>query len=384
MRIMHLIKTASGAGWALRQVRELIALGHKIHVILPEEGPMAPRYAEAGATIHYLSCDIAQLHNPLLFVRRANGLRNLVRAIEPQIVHSHFVGTTMMMRVALAGIDTPRLFQVPGLLHLENTLTRQAELLTASSRDYWVASCKQTRKIYIEQGINADRVGLAYYGNDFTRSKYSQKGKLRSELGIADNAPIVGMVAYAYAPKRWLGYTRGIKGHEDLIDAIALLHDRGIHAHGVFIGGPWGKSHDYFSKIVEYGKNKLGSFAHFLGTRHDIEDLYQDFNVVVHPSHSENLGGAAESLALSVPTIATNIGGFPDIVIDNKTGWLTPAKDPHTLSITIERVLNDPHLSYNVAINGQLFVRKLLDSRYTSAQVSNIYSAIIDNRPLPC
>lgn len=384
MRIIQLIKTANGASWAWRQVRELIVLGHEVHVVLPEEGTMALRYAEVGATVHYLACDIAQLRTPLLFARRAKQLRELVRSIAPQIVHSHFVGTTMMMRIALAGLDIPRLFQVPGLLHLENPVTRQAEYFTSSSRDYWAASCKRTRQIYLDQGIEARRVGLAYYGNDFTRRKSLQRGKLRSELGIAHDEPIVGMVAYAYAPKRWLGYRRGIKGHEDLIDAIAVLHNRGICVHGVFVGGAWAGADKYFSEIVEYGRERLGRYGHFLGTRHDVEELYEDFNVVAHPSHSENLGGAAESLALAVPTIATDVGGFPDIVIDSITGWLATVKNPVELADVIGHVLRDPQGAALVANNGREFVADLLDARNTSAQIAYIYRAILDGNHLPC
>ena len=211
--------------------------------------------------------------------------RRLVQSVKPDIVHSHFVGTTMLMRVALAGGSTPRLFQVPGLLHLENGVTRSAERATSGPRDYWAASCRLTREIYLKQGIKSDRVGLAYYGTDFAEQVPTSDRSLRSELGISADEPVIGMVAYAYAPKRWLGYRRGIKGHEDLIDALALLRQRGRRVHGVFVGGAWAGADQYYREIVNYGRERLGDHGHFLGTRDDVASIYPEFDIAVHPSH---------------------------------------------------------------------------------------------------
>ena len=57
MRVLHLIKTPVGAGWALRQIRELVQLGVTVHVALPGEGPMRGRYNEVGAIEHTLQTD---------------------------------------------------------------------------------------------------------------------------------------------------------------------------------------------------------------------------------------------------------------------------------------------------------------------------------------
>lgn len=384
MRVLQLIKTAEGATWALRQVRELVALGHEIHVVLPGDGPMRSRYLDAGASVHMLDCDIGTIRSPFALISRIKQFRGLVHLINPDLVHSHFVGTTMFMRLALRNNKTPRVFQVPGLLHLENRITRRAELMTAQALDYWVASCKLTRSIYLEEGVQSDRVGLAYYGTDFTRDASRSKGALRAELGIPSDARIVGMVAFAYAPKRWLGYSRGIKGHEDLIDALAILNGDGKAVHGVFVGGSWAGSDEYYRSVIEYGKTCLGERGHFMGTRGDVHTIYPDFDLAVHPSHSENLGGALESLALAIPTITTDIGGFPDIVIEGQTGWRVPAKDPAALAQAISKVLDLPDHGEAIAAKGRALVLETLDARVTSAQMDRIYKAIGDGQALPC
>jgi len=109
-----------------------------------------------------------------------------------------------------------------------------------------------------------------------------------------------------------------------------------------------------------------------------VPDLYQDFNVAVHPSHSENLGGAAESLYLSIPTVATNIGGFPDIVIDGVTGFLAEPKNPQSLATAIEKVLINRDKAKEMANKGrELICQQSVYS--TTKQVADFYSKIISS-----
>ena len=91
-----------------------------------------------------------------------------------------------------------------------------------------------------------------------------------------------------------------------------------------------------------------------------------------------------ESLALAVPTITTNIGGFPDVVIEGETGRRVPAKDPAALAEAIAVALDDPRASAEMARKGQKLVRGMFNARNTSAQIASIYVAIIEGRSLPC
>jgi len=211
------------------------------------------------------------------------------------------------------------------------------------------------------------------------RFSCGEKGKLRQELGIEANVKIIGMVAFMYAPKWFLGQTRGLKGHEDLIDALAICLKTEPNIIGVFIGGAWPyHATAYEQRVRTYGLKRCGDRAIFLGTRNDIQELYPDVDIAVHPSYSENIGGAGESLFCAVPTIATNVGGFPDVVKHGETGWLVPARAPAQLAATILEALRDPVRSYRMAVRGQSLVKQLFDVRETARQVLEIYDHIID------
>ena len=378
MKVLHLIKTTSGATWALKQIEQLIHLGCEVEVILPDNHGLANSYKEKGAKVHILNIDFASLvKKPNLFLRNIYKFRQLLADINPDIVHSHFVGNTLFMRLAMTGLSIKKVFQVAGPLHLEKKFTRLLDIKTANQYDYWIPTCKLSEQIYLSENINKNRLMTTFYGTDVSTYKKKDKGTLREELGLCESIKIVGMVAYAYAPKKWLGQERGLKGHEDLIDAMEIVAASNPNVKCVIVGGPWVGADKYFKSIVEYGKKKLGDKIIFLGTRKDVPDLYPDFNIVVHPSHSENLGGAGESLLMEVPTIATNIGGFPDIVKPDVTGWLVPKQNPTVLAQTIIEALSDEEKASNLASEGCKQVKNSLDVRKTSKDVYDFYKIIL-------
>ena len=380
MRVLHLIKTPVGAGWALRQIRELVQLGITVHVALPDDGPMRGRYNEVGAIEHTLQTDFP-VRCPWRFPELAAKLSALVKTVQPDIIHSHFVGTTLSMRLALGrGTTIPRVFQVPGPLHLEHGFFRRAEVFSAGRSDYWVGSCQWTCDCYERSGIGRDRIFLSYYGTDIDLYTPKEPGKLREELKLGPECKIVGMVAFMYAPKRYLGQKRGLKGHEDLIDAFKICLDKNPDLRCVMVGGAWNNATGYEAAVREYARSRCGDKVIFLGTRSDVADLYADFDVAVHPSHSENVGGAVESLLLGVPTIATRVGGFPDLVQDGKTGWLVPPKDPKALSVAIESALADPIGARAKTLAGQQRARELFDVRRTAKEVKDIYEQILGRK----
>ncbi|WP_180022208.1 glycosyltransferase [Acinetobacter sp. YH16044] len=378
MKVLHLIKTTSGATWALKQIEQLIYLGCDVEVILPDNLGLATAYIEKGAKVHILNIDFASLvKKPNLLLSNIYKFRQLLSDINPDIVHSHFVGNTLFMRLAMIGLSIKKVFQVAGPLHLEKKFTRLLDIKMANKYDYWIPTCKLSEQIYLSENINKNRLMTTFYGTDVSTYKKKDKGTLREELGISESTKIVGMVAYAYAPKKWLGQARGLKGHEDLIDAMEIVVASNPNVKCVIVGGPWVGADEYFKTIVEYGKKKLGDKIIFLGTRKDVPNLYPDFNIVVHPSHSENLGGAGESLLMEVPTIATNIGGFPDIVKPNITGWLVPKENPKALAEAILEALSNPQRASNMAQEGAKQLKQTLDVKKTSKDVFDFYKKIL-------
>ncbi|GAA0860161.1 glycosyltransferase family 4 protein [Aliiglaciecola litoralis] len=376
MVVLHLLKTAVGASWALRQTTELVKLGVTVHLALPD-GPMVEKYRAAGVHVHLFDPSFI-VKKPWQNLSKAKQLRQLVDEIKPDIVHSHFVATTLLMRFALRRYQIKKIFHVPGPLHLEHWLFRNVDLLSANQYDSWLASCLWTQNTYIQQGIDPSRVGLAYYGvnaGDFTFER-DGTDNLKQQLGLSADTFLLGMVAFFYAPKSYLGQKRGLKGHEDLIDAMAIVAQRYPNIACVFVGGPWGNTQHYFDSVKEYAEQQAPGRCFFLGTRTDVPQLYPQFDLAVHPSHSENVGGAVESMYAGVATLTSNVGGFPDLVEDGETGYMAQAKDPDSLAQKIiEAIENEPERLRRIE-NASERVAKVMNVEHNAKQVFDFYQHI--------
>jgi glycosyltransferase involved in cell wall biosynthesis len=269
---------------------------------------------------------------------------------------------------------------VPGPLHLEHAFFRRLDLATAGPGDRWVGSCRWTCDAYRRHGIAADRVFLSYYGTDLRALRPARRGAFREALGVGPDHPLLGMVAYMYAPKTLLGHTRGVKGHEDFIDAVRILLASGARARAAVVGGPWNGAVRYERRLHLRAAERCGDALHFTGFRDDVPAVYADLDVAVHPSLSENCGGAVESLAGGCPTVATDVGGLRDLVVDGETGWLVPARDPAALAAAIGAAIADSAEARRRALRGRELVQQLFPVERTAREIAAIYERVVAPR----
>jgi glycosyltransferase involved in cell wall biosynthesis len=377
VRILHLLKTSHGAGWAIRQMRELVGMGIDVHVAMPSGGPRIEQCREAGITVHLLPTDFP-VRRPWTLPGVLSGLRRVVATVNPDVIHSHFFGTTLTARLSLGrNYPIPRVFQVPGPLHLEGGPYGRIEMGLAGPRDHWIASCSWTRNKYLALGVPSDRVHLSFYGTDILPFLSPDAGRLRRELNLSGQTVLVGMVAYMYPPKYYLGQFRGLKGHEDFFAAMVQVRKRRPDALAVIVGTQWGDNRSYERRLQRLGCRLLGNAVVFLGHRTDVPSIYADLDLAVYPSLSENLGGAGESLLAGVPTVATRVGGLPDVVRAGETGWLVPPHSPQQLAEAILEALADRREAQRRARAGQRLVREIGDVRRTAREVLAIYEHVL-------
>jgi glycosyltransferase involved in cell wall biosynthesis len=379
MKVLHIVKTAVGAGWAYEQVRELRSLGIEIVVALPSDTEgFAPRYREHGATVVRADLDLPACQ-PWRLPGTLRVCRELVAQVQPDLIHTHHVGTTFVARLALGkNSSIPRIFQVPGILHLEHEFFARLDMRLAGPQDYWIATCEWTRRKYEELGVPSGHLYLSYLSADVGRFSDARTGRLREELGVPTESPLVGMVAYMYAPKWFLGQDRGLKGHEDFIAALKLVREARPDVRGVIIGGPWGNAAWYEERLRYLGTRTCNGYLAFLGPRRDVPAIYSDLDLAVMPSHTENIPfSAVESLLSGVPVVATNVGGLPDLIQEEKTGWLVPPRRPEALARAILEALKDRDEAKRRTIEGQRLARKLFDAERTAREVAAIYEEIL-------
>jgi glycosyltransferase involved in cell wall biosynthesis len=323
---------------------------------------------------------------PFKLLEAARAIRSLVTKIQPDLIHSHFVSTTLMLRIALGcNHPIPRVFQVPGPLHLEHWYTRKMDLVTAGEKDFWIGSSQFTLKRYESAGIRHERRFLSYYSTEAHLFSQRRTGYLRKRFNIPDNAFVVGNINLIYPPKRYLGQSVGLKCHEDVILAIASVQKERPNVWGVLIGGTFGKDQYYEMKLRrladDQGSGKIlmpGKFS-----SEEVAQSWPDFDCAVHVPLSENCGGAVEPLLCHVPTVASEVGGLPEVVHNCKTGTLVPVHRPDLLAREIMNVMDRPDLYRQFARRGGALVSAMFDSKRCGKEILDIYGHILrgDRRP---
>lgn len=387
MRVLHVVKTTEGATWAAEQAGELVRLGVDIHVAIPSlAGYAVGKWKESGVEIH-----IADLNFPVRCPWELGPVfrltRKLVDEVSPDIIHSHFVSTTLTLRGALGKHHpVPRIFQVPGPLHLEHGFYRAAEIFSAGDFDYWVCSSRYTNAFYTRAGVPKERLFLSYYGASHSGFPIERTGLLRRRLGLPDDALVVGNINYMYPPKYFLGQRVGLKCHEDVIDALALVRKENQSIMGVLAGGPWNGAYRYEAKLRSRAAAADGAGIRMPGylPAQEVKYAWADFDCAVHVPLSENCGGVVEPLLSGVPVIAGNVGGLPEVVIENATGRIVNHRRPAELARMIAEVLGNIERHRSLARRGRHLVEVMFDVKRTAGEIHQIYRHLLDRgQPRP-
>lgn len=377
-RIVQVVKTFDGALWAVEQVHELVKLGWEVHVIAPSlQGRYLDAWKNSGAILHAIPCEFP-VKSPWKIPMLASNLKKLIYEINPDLIHSHFVSTTLMLRYAMKDSPIPRIFQVPGPLHLEHSLFGQWETMWSNQRDYWVASSQFIQSLYTQRyDINPEKIFLSYYGTNLPAPALEEK-LLRKKYQLPEDAILIGNVSFIYPPKNYLGQTVGLKGHELMIDALADLMEENEKIWAVFIGQQWGNSQAYFENIKARALSKSSRFI-FTGylPQAEVMQHWKEFDLALHIPSSENCGGVIEPLMNQVPTIASSVGGLPEVVMNGITGHLLPERSQGAVTQTVRAALEDYQHTKELAINGKHLVERMFDVKRTSLEIDLIYRNIL-------
>ena len=79
------------------------------------------------------------------------------------------------------------------------------------------------------------------------------------------------------------------------------------------------------------------------GFRDDLTDWLQDADCLVLSSHTEGLPVVLlEGMAAGLPSVATAVGGVPEVVRHGQEGYVVPANDPSALADAIHRLTESP------------------------------------------
>jgi glycosyltransferase involved in cell wall biosynthesis len=170
------------------------------------------------------------------------------------------------------------------------------------------------------------------------------------------------------------------KGARYLLEAAALLRDRGIGFHLTFVDRA---NAEMAPRMVrEFG---LGAHVTFTG-RLSTEDLVRAYNeaaVMVSPSLYEGFGlPAAEAMACGAPVVATTAGAFPEVIADGETGVLVSPGDAYAIADAVQTLLLHPERRAAMGVAGTRRIQEHFSWRACAARTAELYEEVLENRRL--
>ena len=161
---------------------------------------------------------------------------------------------------------------------------------------------------------------------NFFNSVNDDGDKIRAEFGILPTAKVIGII----------GRLSPEKGHLSLIRILPNLICKYPATVLLIVGD--GPIRDECKLLVQ--KLKLEQVVRFAGHRNDIPAIFAAVDIVAMPSAREGFPNTAlEAIAAGKPVVGFNVGGLPEIVIEGKTGFLSPSGDIGSLTKTLIRIL---------------------------------------------
>jgi glycosyltransferase involved in cell wall biosynthesis len=297
--------------------------------------------------------------DPVLIWRTARWLRREHAAI----VHTHLFTADTYGRLAarLAGVTG-----VFATVHSTNLWKKPVHRIVD-----WLLARISTRVIACTQEVGElmrrrdrlppDRIEVIANGIDLGRFADVHAGNVRAEFSIPDNRTLIGVV----------GRLHPVKGHRDLIAALALLRDSGHDAACLFVGS--GEMRPALEQ--EVARHGLAERVVFAGQRSDVPRLMASLDILAMPSLWEGLPMTLlEAMALGKAVVATRVGGIPDVIVDGESGLLVAPGDPKALASALKTLITDPRLREALGQRARTLLRQHYDVTCTARAYEALYS----------
>ena len=187
-----------------------------------------------------------------------------------------------------------------------------------------IAVSESIRELSVQSGVPRERITVIPDGIDLPAKLPGavEKAQLRAKWKCHDDDFVAGL----------LGASTPEKGQDVAFKALALLAGKLPGARLVVAGDQSVVTNT--SSCEQAGT--LNERVIRLAPLEDLASFFPGLDLFVMPSKSEGLGSSALwAMGFGLPVIATRVGGLPEIVVDNETGWLIPPGSPEALAEAI-------------------------------------------------
>jgi glycosyltransferase involved in cell wall biosynthesis len=224
--------------------------------------------------------------------------------------------------------------------------------------------------------LPARRVYHVLNALDLTNSRWdpaTDGSGVRAELGIAPDAPVIGIVSRLFL---W-------KGHTYLVQAMRRIAEQVPAARLVIVGDDDLRAHpngtSYLAELKALvGQLGLQQQVIFTPFRTDVPAVMAAFDVFAMPSWDEPFGMVyVEAMAMKRPVVAWAMGGALEVVADGETGFLPATGDVDGLTDALLTLIRDPDLRRRMGEAGRRRAERQFNPRRMCADMVEVYRDVL-------
>jgi glycosyltransferase involved in cell wall biosynthesis len=377
--VLHVVSDMYGSSKVLLQaVQALKARGHKVCVVVSENGPLTDALALEGIETKIIRLGILRrryfnffgiINRALVLSRAFFALKKLCKQNQIDIIYTNtapvIIGGILSKFSGIKNVwHLHEILEPSSFMHrffgwLINATAQKVIVVSDAVYNNWAGPIDASKMVKVYNGFEASGV------NDSANDNAS--ASLRDQLNLNDNTVLVGMV----------GRVNLIKGQFYFIQIAAAAKVAGLNCHFVMIGDAY--------KGYEYLYPQLESQIAELGLQNSITNLYyqpnavsliQQLDIFVLPSIKPDSFPVVilEAMAAGKPIIATNQGGAQEQIDDCVTGFLVPINDATIAAQKLGVLVNNPDMCTRM---GQAGAKKLQEQFSLATFNKNIVDQIV-------
>ncbi len=333
--------------------RSLKLLGYNVY-LASAGGTLATKLQQEGIKHFFLPIRLSKYISGML-------LKRIIKKYNIEIIHanSEAAGIAAVKAKQKYNLDIPIVYTAHGVLPAKvKDIINQVDKIIAVSNF--------SREAAIKEGFSADKIEVVYNGVDI--NKFKPHNEKRNQLREQNNIP---QDAFTMIIVSRIKNLRN-KGHQHLLNVLSK-YEVSKHWHLVVIGKGKGLS-DFKQKIKEYN---LQNRVHLLGHKTDVENYEDMADVVVLPSYFETFGLVlAEGMAMEKPAVAFSVGGVPEVIEDNKTGFVVDYDNDDELVEKLAILAKNPDLCKQMGMNAREKVVKEFANEIMIKKLEEIYKSL--------
>jgi glycosyltransferase involved in cell wall biosynthesis len=230
------------------------------------------------------------------------------------------------------------------------------------------------RQLVEEHGVDPVKIEVIGSAVDLKRFKPPRdRAKFRREIGVNDDAPLVGNV----------GMIRPDKGQLELVKAAPLVLEKRPDARFVIVGQGTGILKRGINVRNAIDRAGLADKIIMAGYRWDTPDVYAACDMIVIASLRTEASPIVlrEAFASGRPVIATKVGDIPEIVQHRENGLLIESGNTEALASAILEFISDPELAAQCGANGLRYATENFSfDKMMEAKLQADFKIIRDNR----